>query len=119
MDDDDKKDTIGRQTYDVTCDGETGVQTAIGCIHVLGSQESFTADILKWAIGIGGGIAFVLIVYAGFMIMTASGNPERIKAGQELMTSAIAGIILLIFAIFILKLVGVDILGLDNWGFNN
>lgn len=103
--------------YSVTCDKDTGIQTAIGCIHVLESQESFIADILKWAIGIGGGIAFLLIIYAGFMIMTASGVPERIKAGQELMTSAIAGIILLIFSIFILKLIGIDILGLGNWGF--
>ena len=59
------------------------------------------------------------MLYAGFMIMTASGNPERIKAGQELMTSAVAGLILLIFSIFILRFIGVDILGLDAFGFGN
>jgi hypothetical protein len=73
--------------------------------------------ILKWAIGIGGGIAFLLMLYAGFMIMTASGDPERLKAGQELLTSAIAGLILLIFSIFILKFIGIDILGLGSFGF--
>jgi hypothetical protein len=98
-------------------DGTDGIQTAIGCIHVLGSSEEFLSDILRWAVGIGGGIAFLLILYAGFMIMTASGNPERLKAGQELLTSAISGLILLIFSVFILKFIGVDILGLGAFGF--
>jgi len=57
------------------------------------------------------------MLYAGFMVMTASGNPERLKAGQELLTSAIAGLILLIFSVFILRFIGVDILGLDAFGF--
>jgi len=89
------------------CTGET-VYTAIGCIPI--ETNAMTAFILRWAIGIGGGIAFLLIVYAGFIIMTSSGNPDRLKAGQELLTSAIMGLILLIFSVFILKIIGVDIL---------
>ena len=73
-------------------------------------------DLLKWAIGVGGGIAFLLIVYSGFMIMTSSGNPERLKAGQELLTSAISGLILLVFSIFILNLIGVKILEIPGFG---
>jgi len=101
----------------VYCDNNNGINTAIGCIHVLSTPEVFLSDILKWAVGIGGGIAFLLILYAGFMIMTASGNPERLKAGQELLTSAISGLILLVLSIFVLKFIGVDILGLDQFGF--
>jgi hypothetical protein len=101
----------------IFCDGDTGISTAIGCIHALGNESLFLSDLLKWATGIGGGIAFLLILYAGFMIMTASGNPERLKAGQELLTSAIAGLILLIFSVFILKFIGIDILGLCKFGF--
>ena len=63
-----------------------------------------------------GGIAFLLIVYAGFMIMSSSGNPDRLKAGQELMTSAISGIVLLVLSIFVLRVIGVDILKIP--GFN-
>jgi hypothetical protein len=95
----------------------TGVETAIGCVHVLATPEVFLGEILGWAVGVGGGIAFLLILYAGFMIMTASGSPERLKAGQELLTSAISGLILLILSIFILKFIGIDILGLGKLGF--
>jgi len=94
----------------------TELNTAIGCIPVF-NQSEFISFVLNWGVGIGGGIAFLLMLYAGFMTMTASGNPERLKAGQELLTSAIAGLILLIFSIFILKFIGVDILGLDKFGF--
>ncbi len=102
---------------DLMCNGNNGIQTAIGCINVLGSQEQFLGDILKWGVGVGGGIAFLLILYAGFMVMSSAGNPERLKAGQELLTSAISGLILLIFSIFILKFIGIDILGLGAFGF--
>lgn len=103
---------------DPTCENKTGILTAIGCIHVLSEAgpEAFLGDILRWAVGVGGGIAFLLIVYASFMIMTSSGNPERLKAGQELLTSAISGLILLILSIFILRFIGVDILKLPGFG---
>ena len=103
--------------YDSTTGTGTQLNTAIGCIPILGTKEAFLSFILKWAVGIGGGIAFLLIIYAGFMIMTSAGNPERLKAGQELLTSAISGLILLIFSVVILKIIGVDILGLGRWGF--
>ena len=100
----------------IFCPDQKSINTAIGCIPIL-DQTSFLSFVLKWAVGIGGGVAFLLIIYAGFMIMTAAGNPERLKAGQELLTSAISGLILLIFSVFILKFIGVDILGLGQFGF--
>jgi hypothetical protein len=95
------------------CGGDS-IDTAIGCIPVLTNDKgvSFMGFVLKWAIGVGSGIAFLLILYAGFMIMSAAGNPERLKAGQELMTSAISGLILLIFSVFILNFIGINILGI-------
>ena len=106
-----------QQAESVTCtDGDAvGINTAIGCIPI-SDTNAFIGFILRWAIGIGGGIAFLLILYAGFMIMSSSGNPERLKAGQELLTSAIAGLIMLIFSVFILRVIGVDILGLPIGG---
>ncbi len=91
--------------------GDTGVNTAIGCIPY-DDPSAFAGFFVGWGIGIGGGIAFLLTLYAGFMIMTSSGNPERLKAGQELLTSALAGIIMIIFSVFLLRLIGVNILGI-------
>jgi hypothetical protein len=99
--------------------GSTEIDTAIGCVPVLEDDKgtSFMGFILRWAVGIGGGIAFLLILYGGFLVMTSAGNPERLKAGQELLTSAISGLILLIFSVFVLRFIGIDILGLNAFGF--
>jgi hypothetical protein len=96
------------------CPDKESINTAIGCIPVK-DTNAFIGFILRWAIGIGGGIAFLLILYSGFMIMSSQGNPERLKAGQELLTSALAGLIMLIFSVFILRIIGVDILGLPGF----
>jgi hypothetical protein len=91
--------------------GNEQLNTAIGCIPI-NDQAAFIGFILAWAIGIAGGIAFLLIIAAGFQIITSQGDPQRMQAGKELLTSAIAGLLLLIFSVFILRLIGVNILGI-------
>lgn len=90
------------------------INTAIGCIPVKGSSQDTIQFILRWALGVGGGIAFLLIVLSGFQIMTSQGNPERLKAGQELLTSAIMGLLMIIFSVFILRFIGIDLLALPG-----
>lgn len=98
---------------DLFCNGSDGLNTAIGCIPI-GDTQSLLIFILRWAIGVGGGISLLLIIIASFMTITSSGNPERVQAGKELLTSAIAGLIMLIFSFFILKVIGVDLLKLPG-----
>jgi len=74
-------------------------------------------SIVKYSVGIGGLIAFILIVAGGLQIILSAGSPERVKAGKEMITSAIAGLLLIIFSIFILKLIGYDILNLPGFGY--
>jgi hypothetical protein len=108
-------DSIGFPTIE-----NTGTfNTAVGCIRLvdvnspinlattLGMLLSFT---LPWSIGVAGGIAFILVVIAGFIITTSSGDPYKMSSGKELLTAAISGILLLIFAVFILRLIGKQIL---------
>lgn len=95
--------------------GGTGFETAIGCIPVE-SPQGFATFFIKWAMGIAGGIALVLIGYAGFMIMTSAGNPQKLQAGKELLTAAITGLVLLLFGVFALRFVGVDILKIPGFG---
>ncbi len=90
---------------------ENGIDTAIGCLPLV-SLNSWASIFLKIGIGLGGGIATFMIIYAGFMIITSTGDPARLKAGQELLTSAVAGVIMLIFSMFILRIVGGSILGI-------
>jgi hypothetical protein len=94
--------------------GSTSLDTAIGCINIA-DPNALIKDVLTWGVGVGGGIAFLLILYGGFLVMTSQGDPKRLGAGQELITSAVMGLILLIFSVFILKIIGVDILAIPGW----
>ena len=90
------------------------VWTAIGCIPT--TPEGFISKFLGLGVGIGGGIAFLLILFGGFQVLTSAGNPERLGAGRELLGSAISGLILLVLSIFLLRLIGFNILGIPGFG---
>jgi Co/Zn/Cd efflux system component len=66
-------------------------------------------------IGIAGGIAFLLMIFAGFQIITSTGDPEKLNRGKEILTSAIIGLVVIVFSVFLLKLIGVDILQLPGF----
>ncbi len=84
------------------------VNTALGCIPA--KMDEFVVWLLPYLFGIGGGIAFLLMVYGFILITTSKGDPKAIQAARETITSAITGLLVSIFAIFILRLIAVDIL---------
>lgn len=94
---------------EIFCKGGNGINTAIGCIPI-DSGISFVEWFLPRLLGIMGGIAFLLMLYGAFLMITSSGDADKVKAGQETITSALAGLIFAIFALFILRLVGIEIL---------
>lgn len=96
--------------FDPTCNGGKGINTALGCLPT--DPQAFIDKLLPWAIGLGGGIAFLLMLYGVLLIIISAGNPEKMQAGKELITSAILGLVVIIFAVFIMRFIGVDILGL-------
>lgn len=87
-----------------------GVKTALGCLPT--DPQAFINYLTPWAIGIGAGIAFLLGIFGAALIVLSAGNPEKMQAGKEMITSVFGGLILLIFAVFLLNIIGVDILGL-------
>lgn len=101
----------GETSQDYLCDGDKGINTAIGCIP-FENPNDIAAFFLRWGLGIAGGIAMILIIIASFMITTSSGDPKRVQAGKELLMAAIGGVVLIIFSTFILQLIGVKILNI-------
>lgn len=96
------------------CDsGQTLLQTAVGCVPVRNFSQ-LAVWLGAWVVGIGGGIAFILILVGAFQIITSGGNPDQLKAGQQLLTAAISGLVFIIFSVFIFRLIGVDILRLPG-----
>lgn len=99
------------------CVDKGGILTGVGCIPL--NLGTFITDfLLGRMIGLAGVVAILCIIYAAYILVTSQGNPEKIKKAQELLTSCIMGLMLIIFSVFILRLIGVDILkipGLSNF----
>jgi hypothetical protein len=97
--------------------GLLGVNTALGCL-IAGDPKTFVGQILGWGVVVGGGISFLMLVFAGLQIVTSAGDPKRVKAAQELITSALSGLILIVISVILLNFIGVSVLNLQNLGFN-
>lgn len=97
--------------YDPGCttvSGEMGTSTALGCIPV--EIKSFVPWLLQYLFGIAGGIAFLLMAYGFILIATSGGDEKKMAGAKETITSAVIGLLVCIFAIFILRLIAVNIL---------
>lgn len=73
--------------------------------------------LISVVLGLLGIIAFGLVLYAGFLIMTSAGNEEKVAQGKRVMVNALIGFVIIIsaFAIvqFVLKSLS-DALGLST-----
>ena len=95
------------------CDNPEDADTALGCIPT--EPAELVKWILKYAILMGGGIAFLLSVWGGATILLSAGNPEKINEGRDIIVSAISGLLFIVFSVFLLRLIGVDILGIPGF----
>ena len=93
-----------------TASTATEVCTALGLIPT--APAELVKWILGWSIAMGGGLAVLLSIWGGVTIILAGGNPEKINEGKEIITSAISGILFILFSVFLLRFIGVDILGI-------
>lgn len=93
---------------------QAGIWTGIGCVY--GDLGSFVQNtLLGWGIGLAGFTSLLCIIYAAFMMQISRGNAEKIKKAQELLTSCIMGLLLIIFSIFILRIIGVNLLRIPGF----
>lgn len=97
------------------CSSQNGMWSGMGCLP-LDLNNLITSFVLTTGIGLGGGFALLCIIYAAFMMQSSEGNPEKLKKAQEMMTSCIMGLMLIIFSVFILKIIGINILRIPGFG---
>jgi hypothetical protein len=99
----------------LSCSTQNGMWTGMGCLP-LDINSLISGFILNTGIGLGGGFALLCIIYAAFLMQSSQGNPEKLKKAQEMITSCIMGLMLIIFSVFIMRLIGVNILRIPGFG---
>lgn len=100
---------------DLRCNiNNTGINTALGCIDTDMSSGGFIKSILTLAVGLGGGIALLMMLYGTFIVTTSAGIPDKLNQGKEIITSAATGLIFIILSIVLMNLIGVSVLGIPG-----
>jgi len=84
------------------------IYTALGCVPA--KLDGFVTWLLPYLFGIAGGIAFLKMVNGFIGITMSGGDPKAVAAAQENITSAIYGLLVVIFSLLILRLIAVGIL---------
>lgn len=81
-------------------DGASQSLTEVGSDGGFGSGDLTTivAGIINVVLGLLGLVFVVLIIYAGFLWMTAGGSADTVKKGKAIMINAIIGLIITVAA---------------------
>lgn len=76
-------------------------------LNQLGSKDipSLLGNIIAKAMGVMGSIALVMIVYGGFLTMTAAGNAENVKKGTNILIWSTLGLVVIFASYMIVDLV--------------
>ncbi len=73
------------------------------------------AFLVRLVVGIAGGVALLLLIVGGAQFIASGGDPDSLDEAKEKITAAVSGLLLIIFSLLMLKIIGVDILGLPDF----
>lgn len=85
------------------------IATSLPSGDISTKPSQFITNILAIILSFTGGIALLLIISAGYKIITSKGKPEEIQQGRDQLISAIVGLMFIIFSFVIFQLIAVDI----------
>lgn len=66
----------------------------------LGSADLRTTvtNIINWVLGLLGIVAVIMILYGGFMWLTAGGSEDRITSAKKIISAAVVGLVIILLA---------------------
>ncbi len=87
------------------------INTGIGPIDT--TPEGLASNLFNIIMGAAGALAVIKILTASWKIMFSGGDPRNVQEGKDELTSAVQGLLLVLFAVVIIKAVetifGIDI----------
>lgn len=88
------------------------VQTAFGNFPT--DPGGFVGKLFSIILTIAAIGAIILFIVGGFQLGLSQGNQEKAQGAKETITSAVTGLIFVIFSATLLKIIGINVLGLDT-----
>ncbi len=82
----------------------SNIQTKDGVATIQGLEGLFS-NVVSVILGFGGIVLFILLLVGGFNYLTSGGDPKKIEGAKATLTYAIIGIVVLVLAFLILRLI--------------
>jgi hypothetical protein len=78
-----------------------------GLFNVEGGNAlgQFASNIISIALPLAGLATVVLVIVAGYKMVSSQGNPDKLKEAKEMITNAIIGLVFILLSVSILGLV--------------
>lgn len=108
------EENVETKTRCLNCFTSSGIWTAVGCIPQ--APEKIITTILEIGLSVGGAVVIIMILIGSFMLSASQGDPKKTQEAKEMITSAIIGLLFIIFSITILQFIGVSIIKIPGFG---
>jgi hypothetical protein len=76
-------------------------------VPTLASLETLFSNIVQFVVSIAGVALFVMLIVGGFSFLFSGGDPKKLEKARGTITNAIMGLILIVAAYIILRIIGV------------
>jgi hypothetical protein len=96
------------------CLSNAGVWTAVGCVP--SSPDKAIGVVVTIGLGLSGAVVLIMILVGAALLSVSQGDPNKTQEAREIITSAIIGLIFIIFSVTILQFIGSDILRIPGFG---
>lgn len=94
----------------LSCAKYGGFQSSLGCLPMDKVERFIAEGLLGIAISIAGAACMLGMIYGAIMYQLSMGDSTKIQKAKKIMTRFLSGLLVILFAIFILRFVGVDLL---------
>lgn len=88
--------------------GASVIPTALGDIPT--DAVGLSQCVMDISVRIVGGIGILLLIFGAFTFMTSEGDPHKLQEATDIIFSAIAGMLVVLLSVIILRIIGYDVL---------
>jgi len=78
--------------------------------------DIFVIDIINWMIGAATVVCVVMLVYSGYMYMTAGGDEQKVQTAQKTITGSLIGLAVSLLSLVLVNFVLSTFLGMPGLG---
>lgn len=79
----------------------TTIENPLSTSDVTGLVTNF----LQWLLGIAGGVALLMLIYGGVVMVTSTGDQQKMESGKRIVTWTLFGLLIVLASFSIIKIV--------------